>query len=350
VTVFEALEKPGGMLRYGIPRYRLPEDQLDREIEEIIVKSGAEIRTGERAGSVDDLKAQGFDAVFLAIGAHQGLRMGIPGEDEFGIWDGVTFLRNIAAGDRVEVGSRVIVVGGGNTALDAARTALRVGAETVSILYRRTEQEMPADPEEVAAALEEEIDIQYLTLPTNVQRRGDELLVDCVKMALGEADESGRRRPKPIPGSEFQMRVDNIIVAIGQQPEDAEALGIDLTPRERAMVDRHTLETNADGVFAGGDFVLGPASVIEAVAQGRRAAAAIDEYLGGTGKIEEAFAEPEDLSDLPELAQGEATRLIPEHMVAGTRRESFDQVEQVYARQQARTEAARCLRCDLERR
>jgi len=349
-TVFESLPEAGGMLRYGIPRYRLPGESLDREIDEIIKKSGVEIRTSTRAGSVEELKKEGFDAVFLAIGAHEGYRMNIPGEDEQGIWDGVSFLRRIAEGRGVDPGRRVAVVGGGNTALDAARSALRLGAQSVSVLYRRSEDEMPADPAEVEAALEEKVEINYLTLPLSVQRQGQELVVDCVRMRLGNADESGRRRPEPIAGSEFQLNVDSIVVAIGQKPEDAGDLGVGLTRGDLAVVDSHSLTTDSEGVFAGGDFVLGPASVIDAIAHGRRAAESIDRYLGGTGEIEETFTDPEDFTDMQSPAEEEDARgrLIPEHLVAGRRKEDFVQVEGVFTREQAKSEATRCLHCDLE--
>jgi len=350
VTVFERLPEAGGMLRYGIPRYRLPGESLDHEIDEIIKNAGVEIRTSTRAGSAEELKKQGFDAVFLAIGAHEGFRMNIPGEDQRGIWDGVSFLRRIAEGKDVDPGRRVAVVGGGNTALDAARSALRLGAEAVTVLYRRSQEEMPADPVEVEAAIEEKIDINYLTLPVSVQRQDDELVVDCIRMRLGEADASGRRRPEPIDGSEFQLDVDSIIVAIGQKPGDADKLGVGLGRGDLAVVDPHSLATDSDGVFAGGDFVLGPASVIDAIAHGRRAAVNIDRYLGGSGNIDETFTAPEDLTGIqgPGEEEGARGRLIPEHLVAGSRKEQFVQVERVFTKKQAVTEATRCLHCDLE--
>jgi NADH-quinone oxidoreductase subunit F len=350
IVVLEALEKPGGMLRYGIPRYRLPEEQLDGEIHGIIESAGVEIRTGVAVLSAGELLGAGYDAVFLAIGAHRGLRMGIAGEDEPGVVDGVGFLRAVAGGASPRIGPRVAVVGGGNTAVDAARTAVRLGAEGVSILYRRSRKEMPADPVEIEAAIEEGVGLAALELPTAVHRRDGRLIVECVGMQLGEADASGRRRPKPVAGSEHALEVDTLIVAIGQQPDVPAGLGVELSAGERAAVEKDTLATGLEGVFAGGDFVLGPASVIEAIAQGRRAATSIDRFLGGDGDLDEPLAAPEDLDNLAPLAEDidMLQRLALPHLPVVARRSGFEQVEEVLDRRDARREAGRCLRCDLE--
>jgi NADPH-dependent glutamate synthase beta subunit-like oxidoreductase len=266
--------------------------------------------------------------------------------------DGVDFLRRIAEGREVRVGRRVAVVGGGNTAVDAARTALRLGAEKVSILYRRSREEMPAAAEEIEAAMEEGVAVNCLVLPTAVRREDDELRVECIAMRLGKADASGRRRPEPVPGSEYTLTLDNLIPAIGQKPAAAGVFGIELGRGDRAVVNQNSLAASRDGTFAGGDFVLGPASVIEAISHGRRAAEAIDRYLGGTGDISENLAEPEDLTELPPLPEdaGDMPRLAAEHLAPGERRATFSQVERVLVRRCAVGEAARCLRCDLEGR
>ena len=202
VTIFEAYLELGGMLRVGIPQYRLPRQVLDNEIQRL-VQIGVEIRTNTRVVSLDLLSDMGYKAVFLTIGAHQSLRMGIKGEDSPGVIDGATFLREVNLGLKPFLGSKIAVVGGGNVAIDAARTAVRLGAEEVTILYRRSREEMPADQEEIEQSLQENIDIRYLVAPTSISRTDGHLNVSCIKMELGEPDASGRRRPIPIDGSEY---------------------------------------------------------------------------------------------------------------------------------------------------
>jgi NADH-quinone oxidoreductase subunit F len=352
VTVLEELSEPGGMLRWGIPAYRLPPEALRTEIDRVIVSAGVEIHTGVHVESLAALKAQGFDAVFVAIGAHQGMRMDIPGEDDPAVYEAVDLLRRVAAAERPDMGRHVAVVGGGNTAVDAARTALRLGVDRVDLLYRRSPQEMPADPAEVAAAVEEGVRLRFLTLPTEVHRHDGQLELRCVQMRLGAADESGRRRPEPVPGSEFSLPVSSVIVAIGQRPAVPALLEVAVERRGRAVVDRASLACNEDGVFAGGDFVLGPATVIDAIAQGRRAATAIDRYLGGSGEIDETFVASEDLEALPPLGEGDdmVHRTHPVATEVPSRRRSFAEVEMAYCVDEAVREASRCLRCDLERR
>ncbi len=286
VTVFEQFSQAGGMMRVGIPDYRLPPEVLDGEIKEI-ESVGVDIKLNTRIESIDKLFEQGYDAVFLGLGAHRGISMGVDGEDSPGVFDGAAFLRDVNLGVKVNVGDRVAVIGGGNVAIDSARTALRLGAKEVSIIYRRTRAEMPASPEEVEAALEEDIDIVFLAAPVRISRKDGRLCLISNKMKLGEPDASGRRRPVPISGSEFSMDFSAIIVAIGQAPEIPAEFNLETGRGNTIQANPNTLATSRQGVWAGGDAVTGPASVIGAIAAGRTAAIAIDLYLGGEGIIDE---------------------------------------------------------------
>ncbi|MFQ6099015.1 MAG: FAD-dependent oxidoreductase, partial [Armatimonadota bacterium] len=303
VTVFEALPVLGGMLAVGIPAFRLPRDVLEREIA-YIRKRGVEMKTGVRLGrdfTLDQLFQQGYKAVYLAFGAHSNRRMGVPGEELKGVVPAIHFLRDVNLGKevvvasgpvegfdpekQVRVGKKVLVIGGGNSALDTARTALRLGASEVTIAYRRTRAEMPARPEsEIDDTEEEGVRIEYLVAPVRIiGENGYVTGVELQRMELGEPDESGRRRPVPIEGSEFTVEVDMILPAIGQEP-DANWIpdGLEADSRWGTLkVDDLTLETNIPGVFAGGDLVRGPDTVIWAIAQGKEAAVSIDRYLRG---------------------------------------------------------------------
>ncbi len=348
VTVFEALPEAGGMMRVGIPDYRLPKDILRNEIREI-ENIGVIIKTGSRVSLPESLLKDGFNAVFVATGAHLGTKLGVPGEDLPGVSDCVTFLRDISLGKAVQVGRRVAVTGGGNAAIDSARSALRLGAAEVTVLYRRTREEMPASPEEVEQALEEGVKFEFLINPTKITRSGDELEVECIRMKLGPVDSSGRKRPEPVNGSEFRMAFDTVIEAIGQQPEIPSDFGLQVSKGNLLAANPDTLATAKAGIFAGGDVVTGPASVIEAIASGRQAAIAIDRYLGGKGLIEETLAPPE--KELPPLEEAEEKRRPKLSMLAASGRvSSFAQVECGYGRQEALEEASRCLRCDKEKR
>ncbi len=373
VTVFEELPAPGGMMRYGIPEYRLPHDVLDAEIAEIVAE-GVEIRTKTKIESLENLLAQGFDAVFLGLGAHRGVKLNIPGEEEVGVLDCIDFLRRVKLGYRVELGERVAIIGGGNAAIDAARTALRLaaqaklpatdtdqevidasrmarrlGAKEVRIIYRRSSTEMPASPEEVQEALAEGVQIDFLTTPIKMAQENGSIRLDCVRMRLGSVDSSGRRRPEPIPGSEFTLYFDRIISAIGENPEIPEGFGLMQTKWHTLVVNPDTLMTERQGVFAGGDVVTGPASVIEAIAAGRRAASSIDKYLGGDGVIDEVLIDPEE--DAPfELEEGERPRVPIRTLKVQERLGGFREVELGYSAEEAQSEARRCLMCDLEER
>ncbi|MFC1897930.1 FAD-dependent oxidoreductase, partial [Chloroflexota bacterium] len=294
-TVFESLPIGGGMLSVAIPEFRLPQDVIQREID-YIAKKGVDIRYNTPINvnfTVEDLRKDGFEAVFVAAGAQRSQRVGIPGEldDIAGFYYGLRFLRDVKFGRQIRVSRRVAVIGGGNVALDAARTALRLGADEVNIYYRRSREEMPVTEVEYDQSVAEGIQFNFLASPTRIVSENWEVTgLQCIQMKLGEPDESGRRRPIPITGSEFLVEVDTVIAAVGQAPDlsflPADS-ALERTRWETLVVDSNTLSTNISGVFAGGDFVTGPGMVIEAIAGGRRAAIAIDKYLkGDTSRVE----------------------------------------------------------------
>lgn len=336
VTVFEALERAGGMLRFGIPAFRLPDDAVDAEIVRI-VQAGVKIRTGVRIASAQSLLQQGFDSVLIATGAWRSARLGIEGEDAPHVLDGLSFLRRVKGGAAPRLGQRVVVVGGGNTALDAARVSRRLGAQVMQ-LYRRGAAQMPASAEEVAAALEEGVTIDYLCAPVRIAAGQ----VTCVRMTLGPADATGRAQPMPLRGSEYTIAADTVIVAVGQSVD----LPVPGAAAGAAQVDQATLATAASGVFAAGDSVLGPASIIEAIAQGRTAAAAMDRFLGGAGEIDRPSA-----ADAAQGAPAAASRGTPRQqwrtIAPEQRLRGFALVEQAYDAAATAAEATRCLSCDL---
>ncbi len=348
VHVFEALPKPGGMLRYAIPRYRLPEEVVEKEIR-FIEKIGVIIHTdtGQVTGGM--LHQQGFDAVFLAMGANRGAKMGVEGEDDPRVLDGLTFLRSHHLGQAPELGGRLLVVGGGNVAVDVARTALRLGTKSVTILYRRSRAEMPAFPEEVEACLEEGVRIEFLTTPIRIEPTASCLRVTCTRMELTEPDASGRRRPVPIPGSEFELEADSLVMAIGQKASFPERCMAPKTPKGWLLVDKERLQTPMPGFFGGGDIVTGPSTVIEAIQTGRVAAMAIDEYLGGSGEIDQALYErqepPRYLGRDPHFAGRQRVR--PRLLPVDERLSGCGEVELVYSPEEASREADRCLRCGI---
>jgi formate dehydrogenase (NADP+) beta subunit len=339
VTVFEALARPGGMLRYSIPDFRLPENVLDREID-LIRESGVEIVAGKRIASAKSLLKNGFDAVLVATGAWKPSRMGIEGEDSANVIDGISFLREVNEGKAPAIGRKVIVVGGGNTAFDAARTSIRLGAEVV-LIYRRTRSEMPASLEEIIEAAEEGVNIKFLTTPVKI----DDDRVNCVRMRLGEADASGRRAPVQVPGSEQSLEFDTLIMAVGQ---GADAASVELAGRKNGTVsvDGDNLATPEEGVFAAGDAVTGSSSIIMAIAQGRMACESIDRYLGGTGVIAGGGAE-EAVEEQPETAPRGTRRQKAGTIDLRERCTTFAEVERVYEDEAAIAEASRCLSCDL---
>ncbi len=345
VTVLEKLPEPGGMMRVGIPHYRLPKDILRAEIEEI-KGVGVDIRTNTEVASLDRLFEEGYKAIFLALGAHQGMRLDVEGEDSPRVMECVNFLRDVSLDKKVKLGARVAVIGGGNAAIDSARTALRLGAKEVTVIYRRTRIEMPASPEEIEAALAEGVEIYFLAAPLRIVSQNDELQLECIRMQLGEPDASGRPRPEPIKGSEFTMSFDNIIAAIGQRPEIPGQFGLGIGRGNTIQADTNTLATDREGVFAGGDTVSGPASVIEAIAAGRQGAISIDKYLGGMGIIDEMLAPPDEkVTPLTKAEKGwrvQTLKLSPEERIS-----CFAEVELELSEEMATKEAKRCLMCDL---
>jgi NADH-quinone oxidoreductase subunit F len=360
VTVFETLPVSGGMLSVGIPDYRLPRKILENDIR-FICQHGVKIQTGKALGrdfTLEGLFQQGFKAVFLAMGAHLNQKMNISGEDARGVLPGIDFLRRVNLGEKVNVGEKVAVIGGGNVAFDAARTALRLGAKEVSIVYRRTREEMPANEEEIEEAEHEMIQFRYLVAPTRiVAERGKVKGLECLQMELGNFDEGGRRRPVPVKGSEFFLEADTIIPAIGYIP-DLSCLpqndGFKTSKTGALVADPTTLATHLPGVFAGGDLVTGPSTVAEAMASGYRAAISIDRYLKGQdlrkGRIYDALRR----ADVPkaELEEQEGTQARSQMpAAAGDRRVcTFEEVNLGFDEPTALREAKRCLRCDLERR
>ena len=357
VTIFEALDKLGGMLRVGIPDYRLPQEILDQEIAHVL-RTGIKAKTGKRLGkdfTLESLKKDGYSAIFLAIGAHRGMDINIPGEKEFsGVFNAVEFLRDVNLGDRKQPGKNVVIIGGGNVAIDAARIAKRLGCEDVTVVYRRTRHEMPAYPEEIEDALEENIHMHYLTAPMKVVGKdGGVSGLECIRTELGPPDDSGRQRPVPVKGSEFVINCDAIISAIGQQI-DTDWAETDTAPqinqRGRFEVHSETMQTSIPHIFAAGDAVTGPATVIEAVGAGRKAVEAIDQFLNGNDLAE--YVNPMTTRDtgsqnwqpIPEDLMG-ADRAEPKYQAVAPRSSSFNEVNLGFTEEQAREEAQRCLNC-----
>jgi len=281
VTIYEAFDKAGGMLRYGIPDYRLPKDILDAEIGAIL-NLGVDIKYSTRIGddiSFDELRKE-YKATYVAVGGHVGVKLGIPGEEAPNVFDGASFLHKVNSGEKIDIGSKVIVIGGGNSAIDAARVSKRLGAD-VTIHYRRTRDEMPAIEHEVVGAEEEGIHLEFLSAPVEILRDGVKATgLKCIQMKLGEPDASGRPRPVPVEGSEFVAEADTIIASISQQPDFK---GLEQVRNEKGWISiDEKNQTSLDGVFAGGDVTNQLGLVTEAIALGRKAAESIDSYLRGT--------------------------------------------------------------------
>jgi NADH-quinone oxidoreductase subunit F len=354
VTVFEALPVAGGMLIVGIPDYRLPPDILNIEIDNIR-RAGVEIKLNTALGkdfSLDDLKRQGYKAIILAIGAHKSRKLGISGEDLEGVYPGTQFLRDIALDNAPDLtGKRIAVVGGGDVAIDAVRSAWRLGATEVHLVYRRTRKDMPAYEEEIEAAEEEGVQFHFLTNPTRVLGNGRMTGVEIIRQELTEFDTSGRRRPKAIAGSEFVLDVDVLIPAIGQDPElsGLEDEGLE-TDRGRTLIVHDGLATNKAGVFACGDAVTGPATVVQAIGTGNLVAAQVDHYLR-TGEIHRVAVKPgytvvDQVFDMEEYFK--ATRPDTPMLPVEERRGTFKEVEQSFDELAIREECKRCIRCDRE--
>jgi heterodisulfide reductase subunit A-like polyferredoxin len=345
VTIFESRPFLGGMLRLGVPEYRLPHDVLDREIAEL-VEPRVEVRLNTKLGSdvtIDGLKQAGYAAIFVATGAHQSNRMDLEGDDARGVMYGLDFLCKVNLGERVRVGKRAVVVGGGNVAMDAARAALRMGATDVTVVYRRSRTEMPALPEELTQAEEEGVKLELLTNPVRVVKNAKHRItgIECLRMKLGKRDESGRRRPVPVEGSNFVLPADSLIIAIGQS---ADLEGVPLSGGKIAT-DR-SLSTEIPGVFAGGDVVLGPASLVEAMAHGHHAARSIHAHLRGeplpvADSAQPPYAPTSTIESRP-TPRLEMPRVPPADRIA-----DFSEIDLGYSAEDAMAEAQRCLACGL---
>ena len=354
VKVIDRHPAPGGMMRYGIPSYRLPREVIDREIA-VLEKMGVQFEYGVTMGqdvSLQDLR-DAADAVFLGLGCQDASSMRCPGEDLPGVLSGIGFLENVSKDETTSIGKRVMVVGGGNTAIDAARTAVRCGAEKVFILYRRTRVEMPAFQPEIDAAEHEGVEIQLLAAPVGIESSGDGLAVNCIKMELGEPDASGRRRPMPMDDSEYVIEVDNVIAAIGQRCSSLGItdVGLELSRWGTPDADEKTLQTNLPDVFTGGDCYTGADIAVRAAGAGHLAAASMGQFLAG----ETVVGDPQlyhhmmgALDEVPtEAIQGfdeKPVAHMPEIEVERARG-TFDEVETGFAELSAQEEAQRCLEC-----
>ena len=349
VTVYDMMEKMGGMLRYGIPQYRLPKEVLDKEIA-IIEKLGVKMINGVKLGkdfTVASLKAQN-DAVIVAVGAWKSSSMRTPGEELDGIYGGIDFLRAVALKQKINIGDKVVICGGGNTAMDACRTAVRLGAKEVYCVYRRTRNEMPAEDIEITEAEEEGVQFKFLTNP--ISFNGEDGKVKSVTlqlMELGEPDASGRRRPVAIEGKTEELDVDSVIVAIGQKLVNEDVRELKLTDRGNIEADIDTFKTNIDGVFAIGDATNRGASIaIEAIGEANRCALSIDAYLNGEDietRVPYISRRDEELIDFQSKEKCPARK--PQVLSAAERKNNFDEVCLGYTEEDAKAEASRCLEC-----
>ncbi|MFO7848385.1 MAG: FAD-dependent oxidoreductase, partial [Spirochaetia bacterium] len=353
-TVFEAEQRPGGMMVQTIPAYRLPRETLAREIR-MIENLGVNIVTDTKLGrdfSLNELKEKGYEAVFLGIGAPTNIDLGVPGEDAEGVVQGIDFLKQYNIRGSVPVGRKIVVIGGGNAAVDAARTAIRLGAEEVTILYRRTQEQMPAYAEEIEQALIEGIKLRTLVQPLEVKKDDDGKVsgLSCACMRLGEFDRSGRRRPKrDEEENTFTIETDQIIVAIGQKLDSDTVSGeldIHIGPHRFINTDPLTAQTSVEWVFAGGDAADGPVSVVSAIGAGEKAAAGIDEYLSGENH---AFWREEKVVDTafdPDADPAPYPREKLPVIEPDRRKNNFDEVERTWPEGMAIRQCDRCLRCD----
>jgi NADH-quinone oxidoreductase subunit F len=391
VTVFEKEKLAGGLLAFGIPAYRLPKKIVQEEIN-LLKEMGIKIKTStyiHTKKQLEDIR-KSFDAIFIGVGATKSRSLGVPGEDKKGVVDALQFLNEIGTDKAKKVSGKVAVIGGGNSAIDSARSALRLGAKEVTVVYRRSQNEMPAHKDEIEDAIAEGVKFKFLAAPTEVKCEPDVTGIQCIQMELGPADKDGRRKPVPVAGSEFIIDADMIITAVSQSPDlefltssvtlspssvilnevknlrvnSAKGLRdsspdihrgqndktIELTKWGGIKVSPITMETSAKSVFAGGDTITNAGMVIYAIATGQKAAVAIDKYLGGEGKLPEAIdpvlTHTTDLKG-PHDPLKEDTQLI-EHIPVKTRCNNFKEVIKGYTDSAAHKEATRCLRCDLE--
>lgn len=359
VTIFEGEKELGGMIRYGIPEYRLPPELLDNEIGQII-KTGIDVKYNTRLGkdfTLKSLKEDGYDAILVAIGCWENTQVDLPGKDLPGVYSGIEMLRKVIYRENVDLGEKVAIMGGGNTAMDAARTAIRLGVKEVTVIYRRTENEMPADPREIKESKEEGIKFQFLTNPVKIKGTDRVTAVECVEMVLGEPDASGRRRPIVKENSEFDIPVDSLILAIGQTVDitsfnGSEELGLD----RWNCVDTNdeTLLTSIDGVFAAGDCAMGAKTVVEAVGQARNAAISVNKYLDGIELIPAIKEYNCSRGELDKVDPGEykdivrQKRVEEKHLAPEIRKDNFDEVVSPFTPEEAMEEAMRCLSCGCQ--
>ena len=351
VTVFEKAPVLGGMLTLGIPSYRLPRKTVEAEIQ-LIRDMGVKMKTGVEVGkdkTVGQLREDGFNAFFIGIGAQESIRLGIEGEHLDGVYSGLEYLRQLNLGKPVRLGKKVAVIGGGNAAMDAVRSARRLGSGKAFIIYRRSMEEMPSRPEEIRECREEKIPIKILTQPVRfIGKNGHVNAIECIKMRLTDPDESGRRKPEPIPGSEFRMKVDAVITALGQESDWCcltQECACRLTEWGTMYVDPLTLQSEDPDIFAGGDAVRGPQSVVEAIADGRQAAISINRYLSGQNlrlgrdTTLKAITEPQKGKYDP-ARRAQIPSLEPQKRV-----KNFSEVQKGFIKKVAVQEAKRCISC-----
>jgi len=349
VTVFETLPLAGGMLRYGIPEYRLPRQVLDNEIK-FIENNGVEIRTGARIASVDKLLEEGYNGIIVAIGTHRGQKLRIPGADNPGVLMGVEFLREINLGKKVSVGKNVLVLGGGNVAFDCARAARRLGAEQVKIACLESRETMPAASEEIEQGEGEGIAVYPARTFTRIMSENGKITgVECLEVESLSFDEDKNPQIEVRENSRHILEADTVIFAIGQQPEIPEGFGVNIAARNLIETDPYTYTTSRDGVFAAGDAVSGTSSVIKAIASGRKAAIALDKFLEGSGNIDEKLAPQVEIEKYLGRRDGFASleRCRDLYVSAEERIKSFCRVAQDMDEKTVECESKRCLQCDL---
>jgi heterodisulfide reductase subunit A len=354
VMVFEAEQAVGGMLTLGIPAFRLSREAIQEDID-YIKGFGVQIKTNSALGkdfTIPELFKQGYQAVFLATGAYGERKLGVPGEKARGVEYALDLLKKVNAGRPVKVKGQAVVIGGGNSAVDAARSLVRLGAHKVTILYRRSRQEMPAYPEDVEAAEAEGVQLHFLATPVEVMAKDGHVVgLKCQKMKLGPPDESGRRRPVPVKRSRFTVDADVVVVAIGEKPDLSFVTKkdtMDTTSWGTLVADSVTLETSVPGVFAGGDVVTGPATIIEAIAAGKRAAVSIDRFITGVDLRQGRETSPQVVTEVPWLAQRPRQDRVPQSILPVAKRvQGFEEVTLGYSEEEAHVEAERCLDCGV---
>lgn len=349
VTVFEALSHAGGMMRYGIPEYRLPKDVLDSEIRDIESR-GVEIKTCARIESIDSLFNEGFNAVLVAVGTHQGQKLSIPGADNKGVLISVDFLRDINSGNKVEIGDKVMVLGGGNVAFDCARAARRLGADEVHLACPECREDMPASEDEISQGEEEGIIIHPARSSTRILVENDIITgIEFLEVASCGFDEDNNLQIEVVESSEHTIEADTVIFAIGQRPEIPPDFGLDTGPGSLIEVDSYTGDTSREGVFAAGDAVNGTSSVIKAIASGRKAVVAVDRYLEGSGIIDEKLVAVTEPSACLGLVEGFAAmpRCRESRIAVEERLKGFGKVVEDMDEEAATEESNRCLQCDL---